>query len=85
MRFLCNSVVYRKFPTFPQATALQLLQIELLVRGWKGMSALTKWLDAPSQFPNYVLSSGLRPQTRKLYQNRRAEIKRDGSLQSIRE
>jgi len=44
------------------------------------MSAPTKWLDAPDQFPNYVLPSGFRPQTRKLYQNRRAEIKRDGLL-----
>lgn len=33
------------------------MQIELLIRGWKGMSALTKWLDAPNQFPNYVLPS----------------------------
>ena len=43
-----------KLPTFQETTALQLLQIELLVRGWKGMSALTKWLDAPDQFPNYT-------------------------------
>ena len=36
------------------------------------------WLDAPNQFPNYVLPPDSRPKTRELYQNRRAEIKRDG-------
>lgn len=47
-----------------------------------GLSALTKWLDAPNQFPNYVLSPNSRPKTCVLYQNRRAEIKR-GGLRSL--
>ncbi len=27
---------------------------KLYIRGWKGMSALTKWIDAPDQFTDYV-------------------------------
>ena len=33
------------------------MQIELLVRGWKGDVGPLAWLDAPDQFPNYVLST----------------------------
>ena len=44
------------------------MQIELLVRGGVerdvGLHAL---LDAPDQFPNYVLSTDSRPKTRELY------------------
>ena len=47
----------RKFLRFPKATALQRLQIELHVRGWIAIVGPLAWLDAPDQFPNYVLFS----------------------------
>ena len=47
----------RKFLRFPKATALQRLQIELHVRGWIAIVGPLAWLDAPDQFPHYVLFS----------------------------
>ena len=53
------SAKYRltKFLTFLLTTALQRLQIELRVRGWIAIVGPLAWLDAPDQFPNYVLFS----------------------------
>ena len=55
------------------------MQIELLRPGVEGDVGPLAWLDAPNQFPNYVLPSDTHPKTGVLYQNRRTEIKRTGS------
>jgi len=46
------------------------MQLNCYVRGWKRMSALTKWLDAPNQFPDYVLSPSVPPHPRLPVQRR---------------
>ncbi len=47
LHFLCIVSPIMKFLRFQKTTALQRLQIELLVRGWKGMSALLRGLTLP--------------------------------------
>ena len=82
------------------------MQIELLVRGWKEMSALLRGLTLPissrtmscrrtvgdgwrrsrGDAPYRATGRGLpayHPKTRVFYQNRRAEIKRDGFVETV--
>ena len=47
VRSLCNVPSDVKFTRFPTTTALQRCANELLVRGWKGMSALLRGLTLP--------------------------------------
>ena len=52
------------------------MQIELLRPGVDGDVGPLAWLDAPNQFPNYVLALGFRPKTQELYQNAALVFKR---------
>ncbi len=57
MRFLCNVPPYLKFTTFQQDDRFAALQIELLHPRVERDVGPLAWLDAPSQFPDYVRST----------------------------
>ena len=72
MRFPLQCIAHFELPTFSRR-----LLCSILRPGVERDVGHLAWLDAPNQFPNYVLPPDSRPKTRELYQNHRAQIKRD--------
>ena len=64
VHFPCKVSIHLKFPTFRLSDCFAACKLNCNVRGWKGMSAYTKLLDAPNQFPNYVLPPNSPPLSR---------------------